>query len=237
MTKIPSYLILFPALLILGTCLQAGAQDIVDRRGAYIAGSGNWTDASSELELSGLESYYGVPLFPPTSISLEQGYAAIAAVGMAESYLRGEFEMSYRKNDVSKVSIPGYGAAPSSGDMSALSFMLNGYGDIPLGKRFAIYIGGGVGWSFINLDADSTSGGTFYSINADSGALAFQGMVGLDFRLLERVHLTLGYRAWTALGIDAAYASSNGSAGFYASDNRFDLPWIHGAEIGFRFDF
>jgi opacity protein-like surface antigen len=176
-------------------------------------------------------------VFPQTSLSLKNGYNAAGAFGIYQGNMRGEVEFSYRNNDISHV-VNNPGVTSTGGGLSAFSIMFNGFADVPLTKRLSFYGGGGLGIAFVDLNAKvSQVVGPSYEIDSSSPTFALQGIVGLNFQLSRRICLTGGYRLWTAFGVDASFVSTGaGSIAHINSNNHFDLPLIHGPEVGLRID-
>jgi len=79
-------------------------------------------------------------------------------------------------------------SGPINGDVSALSFMVNGYYDFPVANSpIAPYLGGGIGAAIITVD--------FAGFGDDSAvAFAYQFMAGIGFEINPSTTLTAGYR-------------------------------------------
>ncbi|MCH7498803.1 MAG: porin family protein [Nitrospinae bacterium] len=74
-----------------------------------------------------------------------------------------------------------------------VSFMGNGYFDIPTNSPLRPYVGVGLGFAVANLEQD------FFGITADDSDLvaAFQLMAGLGYDISPKATLTFGYRYFT----------------------------------------
>jgi opacity protein-like surface antigen len=119
---------------------------------------------------------------------------------------RIEGELAYRSVDVDKVNgIP----FPVSADLSALSFMANGYYDIEM-DSLTPYIGVGLGASNNELSVAGSG-------SVDETDFAYQFMAGLAFNVGKTTYLTAGYR-------------------FFAIGES-DVPSTHELNFGARFMF
>lgn len=89
------------------------------------------------------------------------------------------------------------GTQSISGDYSAFTFMANGYYDFDLGSDWKPYVGGGIGFSRISLDANSVATGRLL-VDDDDTVFAYQvaGGVGYEFALSQgrSVTVSLDYR-------------------------------------------
>jgi opacity protein-like surface antigen len=158
----------------------------------------------SDLDASGL---------PDAELSFDPGWMAEGAIGYAhESGFRGEVAAGYRENDVDELKVSGFGSADVDGDIAATTLMVSGYYDayIDAQKRWAFYIGGGVGAAYLDLSGDAGS--------EDDTVFAYQGSAGFSFAASQNVVLSLGYIYLATTdpefdGVDAEYRSHNAVAG------------------------
>lgn len=75
----------------------------------------------------------------------------------------------------------------------SISFMGNGYFDIPTNSPLRPYLGAGLGFAVVELEADN-----FGLTSSDSDLVgAFQLMAGLGFDISPKATLTFGYRYFT----------------------------------------
>ncbi len=86
-----------------------------------------------------------------------------------------------------------------------VSFMGNGYFDIPTNSPLRPYVGVGLGFAVANLEQD------FFGITADDSDLvaAFQLMAGLGYDISPKATLTFGYRYFTTS--DPSFSDAFGS--------------------------
>jgi len=86
-----------------------------------------------------------------------------------------------------------------------ISFMGNGYFDIPTNSPLRPYLGAGLGFAIVELEADN------FGLTSDDSDLvaAFQLMAGLGYDISPKATLTFGYRYFTTSdpGFNAAFGS------------------------------
>jgi opacity protein-like surface antigen len=120
-------------------------------------------------------------------ISYDPGYAFGGILGYDFGMLRLDAEIAYRDNDIDIVGLP------ADGSVSALSYMINGYFDIPTHLAVKPYLGGGVGFATVSFNDASISG--LASVADDSASVfAYQLSAGLGFEINHTTTLSLGYR-------------------------------------------
>lgn len=127
-------------------------------------------------------------------------------------FLRVEGEIAYRKNDINKVSTALYGNAGGSGDLSALSFMLNGFYDFKNRTFITPYIGGGIGVALLELSTVTAE--TIRISGGDDTVFAYQLEAGFNNAITESMSFDLGYRYFATTDpsvgeTDAQYKSHN----------------------------
>ena len=83
--------------------------------------------------------------------------------------------------------------SPDEFTFGVVSFMGNGYFDIPTHSILRPYVGAGVGFALANLEQD------FFGFTADDSDLvaAYQLMAGLGFEISPKATLTFEYRYFT----------------------------------------
>lgn len=127
-------------------------------------------------------------------IDTKTGYDFGGLVGYDFGAFRLESETSYRRADVTSFKNTGLapaGVNAASGDLNALSFMVNGLFDFGEDDGVQGFIGGGLGVARTSLQA-----GTFVN-DSDSG-LAWQALAGIRSAVSKNVDLGLRYRYFNA---------------------------------------
>jgi len=122
---------------------------------------------------------------PGLNLSFDPGYNVGGAVGYDFGKFRAEGEITYRSSDLDTAN----GAAVTvDSDVSALSFMANGYYDHEMGNSpLTPYVGFGMGV----VDSDLNVTGT--SVGSETN-FAYQFMLGLGYGITPNVVMTGGYR-------------------------------------------
>ncbi len=143
-----------------------------------------------------------------TDITIESefdtGFVVEGAVGWEhESGFRGELALGYQQYDVDTLTITQDGgigdffgvgdldgfSADAVGDVGVFTFMVNGYYALNLDK-FRPYVGVGVGGAIVSADISSL-GAKF--VDDDDTVFAYQGIVGIEYRLSDSVSLGARY--------------------------------------------
>jgi opacity protein-like surface antigen len=123
--------------------------------------------------------------FPGINISFSPGFNVGGALGYDFGQFRAEGEIRYSSVDVDEVN--GI-SSPISVDLSALTFMANGYYDIEMANSpLTPYIGAGLGLVSSEIDAGALG-------SADEEDFGYQFMVGLGFDVGKTTVLTAEYR-------------------------------------------
>ncbi|MDH3257799.1 MAG: porin family protein [Nitrospinota bacterium] len=113
--------------------------------------------------------------------------------------IRAEGEIGFHLNSADQ------GGTPVDWTFSTISFMGNGYFDIPTNSPVRPYVGAGLGLALVQLEGDA------FGVTADDSDLvgAFQLMAGLGFDISPRATLTFGYRYFVTT--DPTFSSGFGS--------------------------
>jgi len=123
-------------------------------------------------------------------VSFDPGFNITGAVGYDLGVYRVEGEIGYRAFDVDEFTISGV-PIPIDGDVSAITFMANGYYDYDMGNSpLTPYVGLGLGLVYSDVELNSPLG-TFSDDDIDG---AYQVMVGIGYEISPTTVLTAGYR-------------------------------------------
>lgn len=117
--------------------------------------------------------------------SYDTGWTLGAALGYNFGNTRIEGEVAYQKADEDKVSFAGV-TWDSTADISALSFLVNGYYDFTNSSAFTPYLSAGLGFAKIKWADDGYS--------ADDTVFAYQVGAGVGYALSKNVTLDAKYR-------------------------------------------
>lgn len=167
----------------------------------------------------------------------DRGYQFAGALGLRINQdFRVETELGYRVNDADSLTVNGAGAlaglsAAADGEITAMSLMLNGYGDMDIFSHnknmnyIKPYIMGGIGMARIDADV---SGGGVQMVDDDDTAFAYQIGLGIGYSFSETTAFDLGYRYFAVSNLEF-----NDAAG-----NPFDSEYNnHTVLIGLRHEF
>ena len=219
----------FLSVAVLGLMLIATSVQAADK-GMYVSGN-----LGLSL-LSDSDNEYPSPCVGcDFEVSHDLGFNIGGAIGYDFGNIRAEGEIAYHRNDIDEVKFIGVPAIPVDGSVSALSFMVNGYYDIPIANSPLVpYLGGGIGVANISADAKLNLGFPFGSLEyVDDSAMvfAYQFMVGLGFNINPAMTLTAGYRYFATTSPEF-----NDSTGI--SPTNFDSEFqTHEFNVGARFMF
>lgn len=196
--------------LIIAPCIaHADDKAYLSVTGEYIA------SASSGGNITGA----GVSF--PGSVDYNNGYGGMIALGKHVGDFRAELEAGYRelKEKSESITILGTTYTDNSNQKDkAITGMVNLYYDIPTGSPITPYVGAGIG------DAHLTNSG-------GSDAFAYQGMIGLNYKLSESSTIFGGYRYFGTND----FAIKSTVAGVALTENA-DVR-AQAIDVGYRFSF
>lgn len=190
--------------------------------------------ASAEFDGDALERDAAVPTIG--NYDLEDGFGFGFAVGQTQgANLRTELEYSFRSNDGRTFQLSNLPDLDLSGDVNSSSGMLNfvwDFNNVSFIPRVRPYIGGGIGFSFVDADLDSDNGALHTTdIDADS-AFAWQIMAGVTYQFSTSMNLFLEYRYFETDSITLE-SNPNGATPLFG---QFDYQ-VNNVFAGFRLRF
>ena len=176
------------AVLLLGICPPTSAQPTP---GPFLSVSGGVNYLLNQ-DLSGFPGGF-------SEVQFDIGWAAIVAGGYRfENGLRPEIEVGFRQNDVDKLKVGGRDLS-GSGTERTLDFMGNLIYDFDLGGPIIPYIGVGIGGAQVDVDSLGAGGTSF---NDRQLAFAYQGIVGVSYKISEALEAFADYRYFSTAGLD-----------------------------------
>lgn len=192
-------------LFLAGVCFLVSLHisDVCGAGNFYINGNGNLVLLrDTDLTESGVSR----------EVTFDSGFGFGGGGGYDFDFLRVEGEILYRTSDINKVSTVEHGTVSSSGDMSALSFMVNGFYDFKNRTFITPYIGGGIGVALVDLSAITAE--TIRISGGDDTVFAYQAEVGFNNAINESMSFDFGYRYFATTdpslgGTEAEYKSHN----------------------------
>jgi len=139
------------------------------------------------------QNIVGFPTF--SSLNLDPGFVFGGALGYDFGAFRAEGEIAYRTNDTDDGTTVGFGTGPVDGDISAISFMANGYYDIHSANSPLVpYVGVGLGFAIIDADITAPNISPLPIVDDSANVFAYQFMAGLGYNIDPTTTLTADYR-------------------------------------------
>lgn len=179
---------------------------------------GGWNFANSiDANQSAIDPLLGFSLPTADSIDLDDGYAISFAFGRRHSHrLRSEIELAVRENDLSINSptgalenlfqsaiVDGTVANRQEDSVRAYSVMKNFIFERDNASRFTPYVGAGLGWSYLDVEAPSAG------IDEGIGAFSYQGIGGVATRLNKATDFIVEYRFLSTSNVDLETADQS----------------------------
>jgi OOP family OmpA-OmpF porin len=128
------------------------------------------------------------------STDQEWGFNVGGAIGMRFlEHFRGELEYMYRENEVDNFAIQG-GPSGASGDVDVMTVMANVYFEYDLDIGVVPYVGFGIGWAQLHLEAKNSEFPERSRFDSSDSVFAYNLLVGGSYPMNEVVDLSLGYR-------------------------------------------
>ena len=124
----------------------------------------------------------------------DKGLAFGVAVGYDLGNTRIEGEIAYQKNDLDKISIPGFGSAAIEGDTSSTALLLNGYYDFKNESALTPFISAGLGFAKVEVSAITVPGVGPITTSSDDTVFAYQIGAGVGYAVSEKISLDVKYR-------------------------------------------
>ena len=162
------------------------------------------------------------------------GIKIAGALGYDFGALRAEVEIGYLTNEVNDALAVGFGSGPVEGDVSVLSFMVNGYYDIHT-PNFSLvpYLGVGIGGARIDAIIIAPLLGPITQVVDDNATVfAYQFMAGFGFNVSPSITLTADYRYFATT--DPAFTPGNAFSGSPDLESDYNN---HSFNLGARFKF
>jgi len=224
--------------------LLSAQQSSAHHQGWYVGGEAgiNWI-GSNDISFDQSNKFSPINL-ESGKVDFDAGWAGLATVGYGfEKNWRIEVEGGYRSNDFNAtvdyatpqrcalaVNIEGaprcqgQHVASADGSFDEWTAMVNVVYDVPLTDKLDLNIGVGAGADFSHV---KTAG-----LKDDDTNFAYQAIVGLSYKVSDRLDLTLNYRY---LNVDSPSYSANLGPNNVATANLQDVE-KHTVTIGLRYD-
>lgn len=206
-----STLLLTTSLIALSSLANAGDKYYVSVTGEYIASA----KANGDVSGAGISA--------PATLDFNDGWGGMAAIGYyITPDIRTELEEGYRqiKGESEVINLGGTSYTLNADNVKekALTTMANIYYDLPTGTNLVPYVGAGIGW------AHETN-------NGNSNAVAYQGMIGLNYKIDAKNTIYGGYRY-----IGTSDFTDNYSVSGIDITDKYHAK-ISALDVGYRFNF
>lgn len=177
------------------------------------------------VAIGGGGAWYSDQNFSGTSVSMETGFSANGAFGRYLDdirVIRLEAESLYDRANIGSL-----GGAGANGTVSNVGLMFNLLYDIQTGTKWIPYIGGGIGYSWVDFDGVSQNGVT--ALSDTNSAFSWQFKGGIAYQINPSMAVTLAYRYYETDNL--SFKSPTGAS------VKTDGTRIQNAELGFRLHF
>lgn len=152
------------------------------------------------------------------TVTFDPGFVVSTVGGYAfKNGLRVEGEFSYRRAELDKGKVAGVGEWKIDCPVWAYSGLANVYYDIKTDTPITPYLGGGIGFSNVNVGKASYNGTTIWLADDDS-VFAYQVGAGFGYNINKNAVIDLGYRYFSTSDVkfelsDADFKSHNITVG------------------------
>jgi len=156
--------------------------------GWYVSLEGGGSKVDSWDYLHGSTAAPAVPSVANRS-TFDGGWAALGSVGFSRQNWRLELEGGFRRNGLAQHEAGGI-TTDADGRLTEYSAMFNMIHDVRLAEGLSLAVGLGAGGDHANLETAVAAG----SIDSDAWRFAYQGVLGLNVDVTERLTLFASYR-------------------------------------------
>ena len=164
------------------------AQPAVAGEGWYVSLEGGGAKIDSWDHLHGSSALPKEPVVANRS-TFDGGWAALGGVGFARQNWRLELEGGFRRNGLARHESGG-SIVDADGRLTEYSAMFNVIHDVQLAQGLSLAVGLGAGGDHANLETIVADG----PIASDAWRFAYQGVLGLNVDVTDRLSLFANYR-------------------------------------------
>lgn len=189
------------------------------QQGPYFSGKigVGWVDNSDTSESLGVYS-----------AKVDNSFSSGTAISVASGYnfvpFRLEGELAYQVNDFDSIEVKVSDGVDTltarvntEGDISNYAVMVNGYYDMRNYSPISLFVGGGIGAAYIEVNDFNIKGSGVDDENDDDIVFAYQFIAGLGYEVSDNVTVDLTYRYFSTSDpdyeYDLDYTSQNGYLG------------------------
>ncbi len=156
--------------------------------GWYVNAFGGYANITSNVNTSYFGSF-------SSKLTYNAGYNAGGRIGYKSNPIRYEFEYTYLSATPERFIINNIRQFNVSGRATANLLMANLYYDFcDVLDGIAPFIGGGIGYAFMEKSLSSIGPFLITNIDADRNAFAYQGTAGLTYNFSENFAINAAYR-------------------------------------------
>ena len=165
-------------------------------------------------------------------ITFDEGTGWEGGLGYDFGWLRTEVSYGQSINEIEGISavidegpLSGNGVQSSaSGDLKVNNILINGYIDIPLGKKLTPYFGGGVGASKLDIENIIVDGEVLES--ASTWLFGYQGKLGVNYALTKTFNIF-------GEGTYSVFSDMGAAGDEYALESSSDVNYRAGVTLKF----
>ena len=195
MAKFPEGIVIRIFFLSIVLLLAVASGAMAADQGFYFGLSAGGNLAAGEAENTSLTGSFNFSYAPGYMGSLALGYRLAPNSPIGDG--RVELELGYRTNPLDQIEFSD-GKFDADGDATAISLMLNAYGEYPESDGPLIpYVGIGVGVATVSLEGFELAGDAV--VDDSDTVFAYQLAAGVDYPLSKRLVLDFGYRFFGTL--------------------------------------
>ncbi len=177
-------------------------------------------------------------LFGRSRSELSGAFVGAAGGAYLPYGLRAELQVGFRTTELQAIAVQGERSdIEGSAELSLLTVMSNLYYDLDLSELAGLeipivpWIGAGIGWGMIEIDAQNFPGPQQLRLSDTDSIFVYNAMLGLSLPVTGTTTVTTGYRY-----VGAGQITLNGKVG--TTPQRFDYEYdAHEGYVGLRFSF
>jgi outer membrane protein OmpA-like peptidoglycan-associated protein len=163
-------------------------------------------------------------------VSADEGWLGLLGGGYAmDNGFRFEGELGYRDNDFNDTD-----SLDQGGSANVWSLMANGYYDFNRGGVVQPYVGLGVGMADVEIDGGDVLPAPEVFVDGSDTVFAWQGMIGLGWQVAPQLTLDLGYRYFSADGVEFDGAIDLLQPTAFTAEGDYDQQAV---TVGLRYSF
>ncbi len=172
--------------VVCSVLMISGYASAAQQNTSYFRLSGGYSmvqDADTDDYLLGLDLEF----------EFENGYGGAVALGWDFGNFRVEWELVHTVNDFKQVNLLGI-SGDVDGDGKITSLLLNGYFDFPVKSKLTPFVGGGIGYSKIDVSDLKVRSIGYVRKGDDANTLTWHADAGISIDVSDKFAIDLRYR-------------------------------------------